>query len=223
MELDELKNMWSDYDKKLDKSLKLNIQLLRKINLDKAKNKLRKLMILKLMEMIILAGVIIFLVNFIYDNITSPQFSISAGIFAFFALIGFISNVKQVAIMMQLQGGYTEAIAPLQRKIEQLKLLIVKYVKYALLSIPFFPIWMILITKILFNYDIYTNSMSNWWLANICVSIALIPLVWWIFKQLSKNDISRFWVKNFLEGSGWKQAEAARAFLTEIDDFERDI
>jgi hypothetical protein len=223
MELDELKNRWSDYDKKLDKSLKLNMQLLRKINLDKAKNKVRRLMVMKLVEIVILAVIIIFLISFTADNITQPQFSISAGIFAFFALAGFISNIKQVVIMMQLQSGYTEAIAPLQRKIEQLKLLIVKYVKYALLSIPFFPIWMILITKILFDYDIYSNSMSNWWLANIGVSIALIPLVWWIFKQLSKNEISSFWVKNFLEGSGWKQAEAARTFLTEIDNFERDI
>ena len=41
MELDDIKNTWASYDEKLNKSLKLNEELLRKLNLDKSKREMK--------------------------------------------------------------------------------------------------------------------------------------------------------------------------------------
>ena len=42
MELDELKSAWAQYDKKLSKSLELNVELLKKLNVDRSKSELQK-------------------------------------------------------------------------------------------------------------------------------------------------------------------------------------
>lgn len=222
MELEELKNRWNAFDNKLEKSLQLNKHLLKQINLDKAKNKLRILLIFKLLETGVLSLIIYYLVKFTIYNFNSPQFSVSAIILIFFAVMGYISNIRQVSLTILLQTEYAGDITSKQRKLTALKLLIANYVKWGLLSIPFFPVWIILIPKIFLNFNIYTNGMNYWWWANIGLGILFIPFVLWVFNQLSKKNINQFWVKNLLQGSGWGLAADAENFLNEIEEFEKE-
>ena len=124
--------------------------------------------------------------------------------------------------MIRLKTDSAEDITSKQKKLTALKLLIADYVKWGLLSIPFFPVWIILIPKIFLNIDMYTNGMNAWWWTNIGLGIVLIPFVLWVFRQLSKKNINQFWVKNLLEGSGWRLAADAENFLTEIEKFEQE-
>ena len=223
MELEELKNRWNEFDNKLEKSLQLNKQLLNKINLDKAKNKLRTLLIYKLLEMGVLVYVIYYLVNFTIKNIDSPQFSISALILIFFGVMGYISDIRQISVIIRLRTDKADDITSKQKNLTTLKLLIVNYVKWALLSIPFFPVWIVLIPKIFLNFDIYSSSMNLWWWMNIGLGILFIPFVLWIFRQLSKKNINLFWVKNLLDGSGWSLVTDAENFLNEIEKFGKEL
>jgi len=223
MELEEIKNRWNEFDNKLEKSLQLNKQLLNKINLDKAKNKLRTLLIYKLLEMGVLVYVIYYLVNFTIKNIDSPQFSISALILIFFGVMGYISDIRQISVIIRLRTDKADDITSKQKNLTTLKLLIVNYVKWALLSIPFFPVWIVLIPKIFLNFDIYSSSMNLWWWMNIGLGILFIPFVLWIFRQLSKKNINLFWVKNLLDGSGWSLVTDAENFLNEIEKFGKEL
>jgi len=223
MELEELKNRWNEFDNKLEKSLQLNKQQLNKINLDKAKNKLRTLLIYKLLEMGVLVYVIYYLVNFTIKNIDSTQFSISALILIFFGVMGYISDIRQISVIIRLRTDKADDITSKQKNLTTLKLLIVNYVKWALLSIPFFPVWIVLIPKIFLNFDIYSSSMNLWWWMNIGLGILFIPFVLWIFRQLSKKNINLFWVKNLLDGSGWSLVTDAENFLNEIEKFGKEL
>ena len=223
MELEEIKNRWNEFDNKLEKSLQLNKQLLNKINLDKAKNKLRTLLIYKLLEMGVLVYVIYYLVNFTIKNIDSTQFSISALILIFFGVMGYISDIRQISVIIRLRTDKADDITSKQKNLTTLKLLIVNYVKWALLSIPFFPVWIVLIPKIFLNVDIYSSSMNLWWWMNIGLGILFIPFVLWIFRQLSKKNINLFWVKNLLDGSGWSLVTDAENFLNEIEKFGKEL
>ena len=223
MELEEIKNRWNEFDNKLEKSLQLNKQQLNKINLDKAKNKLRTLLIYKLLEMGVLVYVIYYLVNFTIKNIDSPQFSISALILIFFGVMGYISDIRQISVIIRLRTDKADDITSKQKNLTTLKLLIVNYVKWALLSIPFFPVWIVLIPKIFLNFDIYSSSMNLWWWMNIGLGILFIPFVLWIFRQLSKKNINLFWVKNLLDGSGWSLVTDAENFLNEIEKFGKEL
>jgi cellulose synthase/poly-beta-1,6-N-acetylglucosamine synthase-like glycosyltransferase len=221
MELEQLKNLWVQQDKKLEKSLQLNMQLLREMNFDKAGKKLRTLIWLKAAEMSILLFMMICLLSFTIRHIAEPGFSISSFIIFAFITSGFISDIRQMGLIVEIRAGYTEPIGHLQKKVERLKLLIVNYVKMSFLSIPFFPLLMIVSAKIFFNVDFLAPQFRAYLIANIVVGALLLPVFLWLFRLLSKPNISNTWVKNFLSGSGWNQASLAQQFLTKIEEFER--
>jgi hypothetical protein len=75
MELEELKTLWGEYDRKLDKSLQVNMALLRKLNFDKAAKKLGWLLFFKLIELTILLTIIIGLAAFTFKHITEVRFA----------------------------------------------------------------------------------------------------------------------------------------------------
>ena len=223
MELEELKNMWSEYDRKLDKSLRLNMQLLRQINFDKAKFKIRTLFIIKLFEMVTLMAAAKWLTAFALQNIASPQFYIPAFMLDAMLAAIWIAVLLQISIVIQLElQRNTGAIAPLQKKVERLKSIIVSYLKYALFLIPLYPLMLIVGAKAYLHMDIFELQHRTYLISNLIVALALLPASIWLFRELNKQVIGKRWVKELLSGSGWNQAQAAQQFLQEIEAFEKE-
>jgi len=223
MELQELKEMWSEYDKKLDKSLQLNMQMLRKMNFDKAGFKLKMLFIYKIAEMTIFMYLISWFSTYAFKYFTTPRFGIPALVIDLFVLLGFVSDLRQISIIIQVQmENYNDAIAPLQKKLETLKVGIVNHVKYSYFVIPFYPLMMILGGKIFYNVDFFDPQFKNYLVTNVIIGLALIPVVILPFWQLSKKEITPGIVKNFLQCTGWRSINSAKDFLSEIEKFEQE-
>ena len=223
MELEELKTRWNEYDEKLQKNLQLNMILLRKINFDKTRNKLKTFFVFKLIEMIIIMFQFIYLIGFTIDNIKLPQFSTPAVILEIAIVAYFILDVRMFALINDLHiKNSNGALAPLQKKTEKLKLLIVTYVKYSLFLIPFYPILMQLAGKIFLNIDFLSPQFRNYFISNVVVGLLLLPAFIWLFRQLSQKEIKQNWVKSLLSGTGWNQANEIEKFLMEIEDFEQE-
>jgi len=223
MDLQQLQNMWNEHEKKLDKSLQLNMQLLRKINFDKAGFRMRWLFAIKLAEVVFIVFVLSYLLGFTIKYFSDPKLSIPAVIIDMAIIAYFILDIRILSIIYQLQlKNNNEAITPLQKQTAKLKYLIAASLKYALFLIPFYPLLMILIGKVLGNIDFFSPQHKTYLLSNIVVGVLLLPLVIWLFKELSQKEITRDWVKNILSGSGWHQANDAENFLTEIDEFEKE-
>jgi len=222
MELEELKTLWSEYDRKLDKNLQMNMQLLRKINFDKARFKMKTLFLFKLSEMIIWMFIFIYLIDFIVKYSTSPQFLIPALLIETVIITFFVMNIKILSVVNQLLlKNNNEAIAPLQKQAENLTLLIVNYAKYSLFMIPGYPLILMILGKVFLDFDFFNPQHRVYLIANVTLGVLLLPLFIWLFKQLSKND-KPLWVENILSGSGWRQANDAGSFLNEIAKFERE-
>jgi len=222
MELDQFKALWYEQDKKLDKNLQLNIQLLRNINLDKAGFKLKKLFMFKIVEMVILVYIIVYLFNFTIKYILLPGLSISSMAIITFIVAGFISDFRQMVLIIDILSNDNLPIFQLQKKIQKLKLLIINYVKNSFLLIPFYPLLMIVIGKILFGFNFWMPSFRIYLFSNIVVGILLLPLFLWLYRQLGSQNIKNVWIKSFLDGSGWNQVKSAQQFLAEIENFERN-
>lgn len=223
MDLQKLQSMWNEHDKKLDKSLQLNMQLLRKMNFDKARFRIRWLFIIKLFEMVFMMFMFNYLLGFIIKYFAEPGFSIPALIIELAIASYFILDIRMLSIIHHLQlKNNNEAIAPLQKRAETLKYLIAASLKYSLFLIPFYPLLMILIGKIFLNVDFFSSQLKTYLVSNIVVGVLLLPLFVWLFKELSQKEITKEWVKNLLSGSGWHLANDAENFLSEIDQFEKE-
>ena len=222
MEIDELKQTWEAYDRKLDKSLRLNIQLLKKVNFGKVNNRATTLLIYKILELFILFGFFNILLSFIVENLIVVHLLIPAIITISFIIIGLVSDIRQVILIIQIRTNNTAPVTSLQKKLGKLKLLIVNYVKYSLLSIPLYPILLIPGAKIIWDMDMWSPNHRAYLMANIVVGLILMPVFLWLYAQLGKNNLGQLWVRNFLSGSGWNQANSAQQFLTEIEEFEKE-
>ncbi|RRB02736.1 hypothetical protein [Larkinella rosea] len=222
MELHELQTMWNEYDKKLDNSLKLNRQLFRELKLDKAKSKLRSLMHVKIAELLVQLIMGGFLIRYMVQNTGKLPFIVTAFVLLGFVVVGMVLSLKQLFILEQIKRGYSGAIAPLQKKLERLKILLVQYVKWSYLPIPLSPLFTVLGAEIWFNYNFFATKSGDFWWWCFGVGLLLLSFVAWLNHQLSQATIKPFWVKNFLNGSGWSQINAANAFLKEIEHFEKE-
>jgi len=222
MELQEFKDIWSDYDRKLDRNLQLNMQLLKQLNLDKAKNKLNRLLWLKGIEVAVFILMTLCMGSFIANNWPALQFTISGLILAAVLIMWIISVVKQLAIIADLQMGYADAIAPVQKKIERLKLHILNYTKYSFVLLPLYPVMMLVAGKAFLHIDFFASQHRLYFLSNVAIGLVLIPVALWFFKLLSAKNISESVSKNLLVGTGWRQADSAHSFLNEIEKFEKE-
>ncbi len=222
MELDALKQAWELYDRKLDKSLQLNIQLLKKVNFSKVNNKINTLLIYKIAEVLILLIFSSSLISFIAKNADAWHFIIPALSILFFIILGIVSDIRQISIIIQIRANEAAPVASLQKKVEKLKLLIVNYVKCSLLFIPLYPLLLIPGAKIIWDMDMWAANHRAYLIANIVVGSMLMPVFVWLYFQLSKNNLGQLWVRNFLSGSGWSQANSAQQFLKEIEEFEKE-
>jgi hypothetical protein len=220
MELEELKSLWSEYDKKLDKNLQLNMQLLRKINFDKVAGKVTTLFIYKLIEMVILMFMLVYLIGFEIKYFTSPGLSIPGAITMLFIGAAFIADIRMMGIISLLRADYGTPISTMQKNVEKLKLLIMGYVKWSFLLIPFYPALLIVAVKIFKNINIWAANHHNYLFTNLVVGALLLPLFVWMYRRLNKPGELPQWIKIFFAGSGWNQAQSAQLFLDEIERFE---
>lgn len=221
MELQELQNIWAEYDRKLDRNLQMNMQLLKQLKFDRAKRKLSKIVYLKVIEVLLLIPAIIYLGNFAADNWRMPQFSLSATVIGLLFILFLVYVIKQLVITRQVEMGFDNAVTPIQKKIEQLKLSIVNYVKYILILLPLYPLLLLLAGKIVLNVDFMEPAYKAYFLSNVAIDIILLPLALWLINKLSVKNINSTVAKTLLTGSGWFQANAAYQFLGEIEEFER--
>ena len=118
MELEELKSLWSDYDKKLNKNLKLNLNILKELNLDKTKSNMRKMMIRRIAETLCFLITVIALFNFIAANFSLSAPTISACILNIFCIIGLAGSIGQIALVGMID--YSGPVTSIQKQLSQL-------------------------------------------------------------------------------------------------------
>lgn len=225
MELQELKNAWQSYDNKLEKSYKLNMHCLELIQVQKAKSKLKLLLLSRLVEIAMLIVVIWYLGSFLYVHLAEMQFAVSAAILMLFFIISLSNCIKQIVVIKEID--YSKSVTDVQRKLTLLRSHIVDYIRLIFLAIPTYPAYLIIACKVLGIFDIVSHFNHNWWISQILFSILLIPLCVWIYMKISYKNMDKKWVRYIIEKSAGNSVTKAMDFIKEIeqfkiDDFEND-
>ena len=135
MELSELKSTWLAYEKKLDRTWKLNLQLLRTTNLDKAKSKIKRLTWIVGTTLVFYLILSLFLLFFAIQHIMTPHMAAAGIVLTVWALAIAIGAMQQLALISRLD--YAAPVTTLQKKLESLRLIILKYFRLAIWDIAF--------------------------------------------------------------------------------------
>lgn len=183
MELDDFKNSWAEYDKKLSKNLRFNEELLQKMNLNSSRREMQKLLIYEVVSIFIL----IFLIFYILSNsiyyIYQLRYSIPGFIGVCVALIYLAFSFIRINDLLNIDY-YGSAVVKVQKRILSLKRKTLRFRKYELILLPILVLPIIpIMFKAIHNIDIYRNLRLL--IIEIVVVIGLaFPLFFWINKSL---------------------------------------
>lgn len=228
MELDELKSMWQAKEAKLEKSAKLNTQLLDKIESQKIQSILKPLLvqnqIVLVSHLLFIAGLLIFLVYHIFEL----PYAASAFILLLFYVYLTVNCVQQIKAIRNVDK-LTDIVGK-QTALAKLNTHILHYPRLSLLSIPVFLSFPVVVMKALIdlklNYfdglDIITYTNGKWWTVELIVYMLFIPAGIWFYNKVKPANMHLPWVNKTIRGMSSKKVYKAAQFLNELQELKSE-
>jgi hypothetical protein len=219
LDLDEMKQRWAEHDRKLDQSIRLNRQLLSAVKLNKARSALQRLAAFQGLEAAIQLVVVVALGSFIYDNIAMTRFALPAAALDVFAIAILIAMIWQIAGALRID--YDKPIATIQKQLEGLRVLRIRYIQGIFLVAPlaWTPLQIVAL-KGFWGVDAYRLFGIPYLVANLLLGLAIIPLGIWLSKKFSdRMGRSPFFQRLMKDLAGYN-LNAATGFLARLSEFE---
>ena len=204
MELDEMKEAWNRYDQKLTESLRLNEELLRKLNLDKSKRELSSPLNYEIVSVVLNGVFILYIISATIQYSGEMKFLIPGILTTLFMLLLFAFNIHRLHLMLNIDY-YNASVVELQKRIARLKQKYMQYRKIEFYIFPFFTVVAMPILVIALRHiDLYEHPWR--FILAIVLTLSLgYPLIIWIYNNLYDKKL-----KNIT------------TFLSDLKRFEKD-
>ncbi len=204
MELEDLKKVWSDYDKKLTDNLKTNNELIRKMNLNNAKSTMDTPKRYEIVNVIGGFGFLLFVMTFTIKLSADYRFLASGILTSIWTVVSLLLSVRLLNSIVKVDF-HNDSIIKIQKQMIEYKKRFFSAKKYMLYSGPVFVIAAApFLAKAMTGVDMFKLPVNY----AVGVAIALIigyPVTAWINKN---------WYEN-------KMTDTER-FLEEINKFETE-
>lgn len=215
MEELELKNIWSAYDRKLERSLNLNLRILEGIQKDKAKSRLNALLGIKVVGVVIGVLWTLFLGLLLYGNhFKNVYFSASVSMILFFTVVAIGVYIRHIILINQVD--YTDSIAGTQAKLAELQVSTIRSTRFIWLQMPFYTTF--------FWSQAWMMKDVWFWLIAFPITLVFTALAIWLYYNIKPENLHKAWVKKFMMiGQEYQYAVSASEMLQEIEEFKKDV
>ena len=218
MDLDELKEKWTELDRKLDVNIRLNRQLLSATKLNQTRSSLKRLAVYVGLEAAAWFAIIVVLGNFIYEHISMAQFAVAGVALDVYSIVTLNFLIRQIALALRIDYG--KPIATIQKQIEALRVLRIRTIQWGVLAglvawVPF----MIVLFKVAFGVDIYEAA---WVWSNVAFGLALIPVAIWVSKKFGDRMDRSPIIQGLMKSLSGHNLNAAADFLMTLSKFEEE-
>jgi hypothetical protein len=220
MELDELKQSWSEQARKLDRILSLNLQGLKTAQLDKTRSALGRFKTFRVREMIVGILLLLLLGSYIADRISIPTLAIPAFVVFASILLPVIANIRQLILLDRI--SYADPVTSIQRKLEEIKLHYLRSFRLPVLMLPLYMAYVSVMFNLVFGIDILRYGKTPFLWANLAVSLIFVVPAVWVLRNLSFKNTDNPVIRAFVHGNGGEQMVAALEFLKALQEFEEE-
>jgi len=210
----ELKELWQAYDHKLERSLELNLHLVKELQKQKARSALRPLTAYNIIMIVLGLGWVAFLAVLISHALTYQRifFIISAVAVILFNIYGIIMYIYHILLIQRVDNS--NSVTQAQKQLATLQASAIRVVRILFLQTPFYGIFY------------YTPAMLRQagigsWISMAITVGALVCFSIWLYRNIDYKNMHKKWFRNFFSGIEWNGIIKARAFLDEIEEFER--
>lgn len=175
MELDDLKELWTANNRKLEASMRLNTQLLQQMNLGKTEGSLRRLSLGLWFELALNLLAVVLLGSFAAEHLREPRFFIPALTLGGYALALLVARIRELTGLASVD--YTEPVVAIQKQLEGLRLRRIRATIWTLLFAPLMWVPLLVVAlRGLFGVDVYAAAAPSWFIANLLFGLAVIPV-----------------------------------------------
>ena len=217
MDLDDLKAVWKETDRRMESiesMLRLQQRAARVDLQAKTRSKLWPVRLVLWYE--IAAAVLATLLagSYLADNIRSIRFAAPAGLLQLAAIVTLGIAVHQLAGLGQID--YTGPVVAMQRRLARLRMVRARANRWLLLCAPL--LWALLVIVVphgLFGVDVYRLFGLSWVFANVAFGFGVLGAAALVSRWFPGAFVS--WIGDDITGR--KVAEAS-AFLDEIAEFD---
>jgi hypothetical protein len=221
MNLDELREQWADFDRKLQTSIRLNVQLLRESRWQKAGALWHRLSRVLVVELLINVALIVLLGVFMANEGGDWRFLAPAIALDVFAVALVIACGHQLAVLGKLD--YSLPIVALQKKLETLRIERIRTNMVTLLLAPLAWTPLLIVTlRGMFGVNAYEVLDTGWLAANLLFGVAVIPLMIWVAKRHADRWQRSPLVLRLLNDLAGRDLQTAAAFLDTLSRFEQE-
>lgn len=219
MELTNLQQTWNRFEQKLDQNRRLNLKLLRKVSLDKAKSKMSGLIWQESIAIFFYTLAGLWFMYFSATHWDKWHYVVSGAILALWSFIASARAVHKLQLILSVD--YSMPVLQLQKSLMNIKISIIKNLRMAGWLLPFNMAFIIVGFEVFWGIDLLTEAEPEFLLWNGILSIGLIFVAGWIHMKLNPKNADKDWLNWLIQGSG-SQVNDALEFLNEIDEFEKE-
>ena len=130
LDLDEMKQKWAEYDKKLDESIRLNRQVLSTLNLRGARSALQRMTVGLALEALAWSAIVIPLGGFIYGHSGALRFALPGIAADLFAIGMLAATIRQIVAAQGIDYG--QPVTAIQKQLEAMRVLRIRITQWAL-------------------------------------------------------------------------------------------
>ena len=216
----ELQEIWSSHEVKLQQQWKINLDLLRKINLDKIERKMNRLIWIKAIALGFYMIVAFLLVGFVISVWPEPNLAISGTLIFAWAISVCFTSIQELKMILTI--NYADAVPDLQSHLLNLRRSIIRFLRIGAWILPLHLAFIVVFFNLIFGINIAEVGNKVWLISQLVISIfIMIPLAVWIHRKLVPENADKKWMYNLLRGNGAQITDSIR-LLEEIEDFKQE-
>jgi hypothetical protein len=214
MSADEFQQLWKSYEQKLQKSIKLNQQLLEANLSRKAKRAFRWQIAFKIMMIALGLAWNIFVGGLMWRYRTEPAFVVAA--LMVLSCTGYAIGGYFVQVLIMLQVNMSDSIVATQKHLAVLEQLMVRTLRVPVLQTPAY-----------FFFFVTRNMMATsgpwfWVIEGLAVAGSIAATIW-VYRSITlENAAQKGWVRRMVDNEGWKAVKRAREYAREIEEFREE-
>ncbi|GGA84270.1 hypothetical protein [Puia dinghuensis] len=214
----DIKQLWKEYDRKLEESRVLNMQSWA-LNLQtfeyfqhhRVKSRLRPMAGFK--GRAVFAGIVwaLFLGALAASNQgKNLYFTVSIVMILSFTVLAIVVYLKQMALIRQID--YSENIVDTQQKLTGLQASTIRVTRILFLQTPFYSTWF-------WSNQMIAGNSLDFWLIAVPITLLLTLLSVWLYRNISLRNADKKWLRLLFNSVEWTPIIKAMDYLKEIEAF----
>ena len=214
MSADEFQEIWKAYDVKLDKSLQLNLQLLKEVQSQKAKSVLRSFIASRVIGIVIGTLFLLLLgVGFWYVR-TQPVMAVSFVVFITCTAIAILEYIREIGVIRGI--SYGDNIVDTQRKLAGVQSSIIGMLRISWVQLPFWSTFFV-------SNELLRKGGREFLAIEIPIVLSLTIAAVVLYRNITVENLhTKKWITWWIRGTGIKAVTRAMEFMQEIEEFKKE-